>query len=123
MRPSEAYWQVGGLVEQLGKVQATAVKFLEADDPETVLHILLTLLEEVGGGADYIDDSDGELGDFANGLGLSLAEAILSLHLSGAERGKLTQKLTKVGKRAGDYVWTTPSTWPSRPPVRVGRER
>lgn len=103
MRPSEAYWQVGGLVEQLGEVQATAVKFLEADEPETALHILLTLLEEVGKGADYIDDSNGELGDFANGLGLPLAEAILSLDLSAVERQKLTQKLTKVGKRLGDY--------------------
>ena len=46
MRASEAYWHVGGLVQELDGVQASAMKFLEAGDPDTALTILLTLLEE-----------------------------------------------------------------------------
>ena len=69
MRASEAYWQVGGLVRELAEVQATAMKFLDAGDPDTALAILLTLLEEATYGAEHIDDSDGYLGGFVNDLG------------------------------------------------------
>jgi uncharacterized Zn finger protein len=103
MRASEAYWQVGGLVEQLGEVQATALKFLDAGEPETALQILLTLLEEAGGSIEYIDDSDGEMSGFVSELSQPLAEAILSLDLSAVEREKLADQLTRLAAHLGDY--------------------
>ena len=55
--------------------------FLDAGEGEAALRILLTLLEESHDGFEYVDDSNGELGDFLSGLGGTLAEVILSLDL------------------------------------------
>jgi uncharacterized Zn finger protein len=79
MRASEAYWHVGGLVEELRGVERSAREFLDAGEAEAALRILLTLLEEGSDGFEYLDDSNGELGDFLNGLSATLAEIILSL--------------------------------------------
>ncbi|MGB8645334.1 MAG: SWIM zinc finger family protein [Anaerolineae bacterium] len=103
MRASEAYGYVGGLVGQLGEVQATAMKFLDADEPETALAILMALVEEAGHGVEYIDDSDGELGDFMSRLGQPLAEVILSLDMSAVEREKLVRELEKQARYLADY--------------------
>ncbi len=103
MRASEAYWHVGGLVQELDEVRDTAMKFLDAGDAESALEILLTLAEEAGDGIEYIDDSDGELGGFTSDLGLPLAEAILSLDLNAVEREKLRQRLEELNRGLGDY--------------------
>ncbi|HLF27951.1 MAG TPA: SWIM zinc finger family protein, partial [Anaerolineae bacterium] len=103
MRASEAYWHVGGLADELRGVQASALKFLDAGDPDTALAILLALIEEAGDGIEYIDDSNGELGDFLGGLGQPLAEGILSLELSAVEREQLANRLKKSAKQLGDY--------------------
>lgn len=103
MRASEAYWQVGGLANQLREVQGTAMKFLDAGEAETALAILVTLIEEAGHGAEFIDDSNGELGGFVSELGLPLAEAILSLDLSEVEREQLADRLTQIAGYLSDY--------------------
>lgn len=103
MRASEAYWHVGGLANELRGVVENARKFLDANDAETALEILLAVLEEAGGSIEYIDDSNGELGGFMSELGAPLAEAILSLELSQVERARLIARLNKVSKHLGDY--------------------
>jgi uncharacterized Zn finger protein len=103
MRMSEAYWHVGDLANQLREVQQSAAKFLDAGDAETALEILLVLLEEASRGIEFIDDSNGELGGYVGDLGTALAEAILSLELSPVERTKLTGRLEKLIRYAGDY--------------------
>ncbi len=103
MRPSEAYWHVGGLANGLRGVQATAMKFLDAGDADTALAILLALVEEAGAGIEYIDDSNGELGGFLGELGQPLAEVILSLDMSAVEREQLANRLKKHAKHLGDY--------------------
>ena len=103
MRMSEAYWHVGGLVDQLGEVQDTAMKFLDAGDAETALAILSTLAEEAGHAIEFVDDSNGDLSGFVADLGQPLAEAILSLDLSAVERQKLVAQLHKLDKYLSDY--------------------
>lgn len=103
MRTSEAYWHVGGLVEELRGVERSAREFLDAGDAEAALRILLTLLEESHDGFEYIDDSNGELGDYLNGLGGSLAEVILSLDLSEEEREDLLSDLDDLNGSLSDY--------------------
>ncbi len=103
MRASEAYWQVGGLVQQLAEVQEAAMKFLDAGEPQAALDILLILAEEASRGFEFIDDSNGELGGFLGGIGLPLAETILSLELSPSERKKLTARLDKLERWLADY--------------------
>ncbi|HKZ85283.1 MAG TPA: SWIM zinc finger family protein [Anaerolineae bacterium] len=103
MRPSEAYWHVGGLVEELRGVQASAMKFLDAGDADTALAILLALVEEAGDGITYIDDSNGELGGFLGELGQPLAEVILSLEMSAVEREQIANELKEHAKHLDDY--------------------
>jgi uncharacterized Zn finger protein len=103
MRMSEAYWHVGGLVNQLAEVKVSAMKFLDAGDADTAFTILITLLEESSHGIEHIDDSNGELGGFVGELGQPLAEAILSMELGGRERDKVISQLKKLIKYASDY--------------------
>ena len=103
MRASEAYWHVGGLVEGLRDVERSAREFLDAGDAESALRILLTLLEESGDGFDYIDDSNGELGDYLDSLGVTLAEVILSLDLDEERREDLVSDLDELHDRLSDY--------------------
>lgn len=109
-RASEAYWGMGGLADGLREVQASAQKFLDANDPNTALTILLALIEEVANSHsyEYLDDSsfrerNNELGDFMNGVGLPLAEAILSVEWNEKERAQLAQKLKKWERELSDY--------------------
>jgi uncharacterized Zn finger protein len=103
MRMSEAYWHVGGLVGELSGVQQTAVEFLNAGDAGSALEILLALLKESHDGFDYIDDSNGELGDFLAGVGETLAEVILSLDLNEEEREDLASDLDDLHDNLSDY--------------------
>jgi uncharacterized Zn finger protein len=103
MRASEAYWHVEGLTHQLRAVQETAMKFLDAGDPETALAILMAIVDEGGHGIEYIDDSDGYFSGYMGSLGEPIAEVILSLDMSAVEREKLIQKLEKQSKYLADY--------------------
>ena len=102
MRMSEAYWHVGGLVGELNSVRQHAIEFLNAGDAESALQILLTLIKESHNGFEYIDDSNGELGDFLSSLGETLAEVILSLDLN-EEREDLASDLGELHDKLRDY--------------------
>lgn len=95
-RMSEAYWMMGGMVDQLDHVRDTAYDFLEADDAQGALIILTTLLTQVSGSFEQFDDSDGVLGSFLSELALPLVEAILSADLSKSEHRSLFIKLEPV---------------------------
>jgi uncharacterized Zn finger protein len=103
MRMSEAYWHVGGLVGELNGVRQSAIEFLNAGDAESSLAILLTLIKESHDGFEYIDDSNGELGDFLSGVGETLAEVILSLDLNEEEREDLASDLDELHDKLSDY--------------------
>ncbi len=103
MRASEAYWHVGGLTDELRGVERSAREFLDAGEAEAALQILLTLLEEANDGFEYIDDSNGELGDFLNNLGATLAEVILSLDLNEDEREDLLSDLDDLHDQLSNY--------------------
>lgn len=103
LRASEAYWHVGGLTDELRGVERSALEFLDAGEAEAALRILLTLVEESSDGFEYIDDSNGELGDFLNDLGATLAEVILSLDLDEDEREDLLSDLDDLHDQLSDY--------------------
>lgn len=103
MRASDAYWHVGGLTDELHGVERSAREFLDAGEVESALRILLTLVEESSDGFEYIDDSNGELGDFLDGLGATLAEVILSLDLDEDDREDLLSDLDDLHDRLSDY--------------------
>jgi len=103
MRTSEAYWHVGGLTDELRGVKQTAKEFLNANDAETALEILLALVEESQDGFDYIDDSNGELGDFFDEVGETLAEVILSLDDLEDRRESILIDLDDLHDKLSDY--------------------
>lgn len=103
MRASDAYWQVEGLTGQLQGVEQKAMNFLAAGDAEAALRILLTLLEESADGFEIVDDSDGYLGDYLDGVGEALAEVILSLDLDEERREDLVSDLDELHGKLGDY--------------------
>jgi len=100
---SQAYWGVSGMVEQLEEMRHSAIQFLDAGDPQGAITILLVLLQEVADEYEIFDDSDGELGDFLDNLGVPLAEAILSAELDAEERSKLEDKIEQIGDYLSDY--------------------
>jgi uncharacterized Zn finger protein len=102
-RMSEIYWMLGGMVQELGRFVDVAEACLAAGEAEEALTILMTLLEEVAGRYDQFDDSDGVLGDFLAGLGLPLAEAILSIQQDKAGRRTLKGKLEPIVSELADY--------------------
>jgi uncharacterized Zn finger protein len=103
MRPSEAYWHVGGMTNELAKVQDVAMQFLAAGDPDSALTIPLALIEEAYHGVEFIDDSDGYIGNFMIGLGQPLTEVILSLNLNQLERERLAGRLEKLDRELDQY--------------------
>jgi uncharacterized Zn finger protein len=103
MRMSEAYWHVGGLTDELRDVEKTAMEFLDAGDAETAFRILMTLLEESHDGFDYIDDSNGELGGYLDGLGKTLAEVVLSLDLDEDRREDILSDIDEIHDKLSNY--------------------
>src|SRR5262245_5752143 len=103
MRMSEAYWHVGGLTDELRGVEKTAMEFLDSGDADTAFRILMTLLEESHDGFDHIDDSNGELGDYLNDLGETLAEVILSLDLDEDQRKDVLSDIDEIHGKLSDY--------------------
>lgn len=100
---SQAYWGVSSMVEQLEEVRQSAKQFLEAGDPQGAIRILMVLLQEVADEYETFDDSDGELGEFLDSLGLPLAEAILSAEIDAGERSELGDRVNEICDSLSDY--------------------
>ena len=77
MRPSEAYWHVGTVVDEVRQVLDGAWERIEARDERAALHILDAITDEYSEAWEYLDDSNGEVGEFFHELGAAWAEAIL----------------------------------------------
>ncbi|MCI0391344.1 MAG: SWIM zinc finger family protein [Acidobacteria bacterium] len=103
MRMSEAYWHVGGLTDELRDVEKTAMEFLDAGDAETAFRVLMTLLEESHDGFEYIDDSNGELGGYLDGLGKTLAEVVLSLDLDEDQSEDILSDIDEIHSKLSNY--------------------
>lgn len=129
MRMSEAYWHVGGLTEQLDGVEKTAMKFLDGGDAETAFRILMSLLEESYDGFEYIDDSNGELGGYLDGLGKTLAEVVLSLDLDEDQREDILSDIDEIHDKLSNYgvdglkaaIAAAQFGWDELPPEAQGR--
>jgi uncharacterized Zn finger protein len=103
MRPSEAYWQVGSVVNQVGQVLDQARAFVEAGDGGNALAYLEAITDEYVEGWVNLDDSDGYAGGFFGTLGEAWTRAALIAALSPAERKQWADKLTRWQAEFGDY--------------------
>ena len=88
MRPSEAYWHVGEVVQELRENDlALAWGCLDDDDGPGALTILQALTEAYMDEWEALDDSDGEASAFFDDLGEAWCEALLSADLT-VDEGK-----------------------------------
>jgi uncharacterized Zn finger protein len=86
MRSSEAYWQIGAVVNEIGQLVEQAWALIKADDGRQALTILEAITEEYTSEWENLDDSDGEASGFFSDLGTAWTEAILSTDLTREER-------------------------------------
>ena len=104
MRASEAYWQVGGAVNEVRQTLERAWDCIKADDGQSALLLLEAITDEYQEAWETLDDSDGEIGDFYyHDLGPAWTEAILTANLDPEERGLWADKLEEWQRDASDY--------------------
>ncbi len=103
MRPSEAYWQVDSVVNQVGQVLGQAQAFTEAGDGENALAYLEAITDEYVEGWTSLDDSDAYASGFFEDLGTAWTEAALVADLSPAERKRWADKLTRWQAEVDEY--------------------
>jgi len=104
MRPSEAYWHVSSVVNQVRQLLHQAQGFIEAGDGRNALLILEAITDEYVEGWICLDDSDGFAGEFFGELGKTWTEASLAAgDLSPEERERWAQKLTRWQAEVGEY--------------------
>ncbi|HET6567786.1 MAG TPA: SWIM zinc finger family protein [Rhodothermales bacterium] len=103
MRPSQAYWHVGEVVNEVRKELEQAQTFIEAGDGRNALRYLEAITDGYVDGWINLDDSDGE----ASGLFVDLApawtEALLTADLSADERADWVEKLAAWQDEIEDY--------------------
>src|SRR5260370_4754015 len=85
-RSSEAYWQVGAVVKEVGQLVEQAWALIKADDGRQALAVLGAITEEYMSEWENLDDSDGEASGFFSDLGKAWTEAVLSADLTREER-------------------------------------
>src|SRR6266571_6142183 len=103
MRSSEAYWQVGAVVNEIGQVVEQAWTLIKADDGRQALAVLEAITEEYMSEWESMDDSDGEASSFFSTLGAAWTEAILSADLSREEREQWADQLAAWQEELDDY--------------------
>src|SRR6266566_1794625 len=103
MRSSEAYWQIGAVVNEIGQVVEQAWTLIKADDGRQALAVLEAITEEYMSEWESMDDSDGEASSFFSTLGAAWTEAILSADLSREEREQWADQLAAWQEELDDY--------------------
>lgn len=93
MRPSEAYWYVGGVVDEVRQILEVAWSLIKAGDGRDALLVLEAITDEYMKAWEWLDDSNGEVGEFFYELGEAWTEALLSERLDRSERQSWGEKL------------------------------
>ena len=103
MRGSEAYWQVGAVVNEIGQLVDQAWMLIKADESRQALTVLEAITEEYMSEWESLDDSDGEASGFFSDLGAAWTEAILSADLTREEREERADQLAAWQEELDDY--------------------
>src|SRR3989440_545181 len=104
MRSSEAYWQVGAVVGEVGQLVDQAWALIKADDGRQALKVLEAITEEYLGEWENLDDSDGEASGFFSDLGPAWTEAVLSADLTREEREGWADRFSAWQGELEEYV-------------------
>ncbi len=94
MRPSEAYWHVGNVVNQVRGLLDRAWELIEAGDGNNALRVLEGITDAYVNEWYNLDDSDGDASAFFSDLGAVWTEAALTADLTPEERAQWIEKLS-----------------------------
>ncbi len=122
LRPSEAYWHVGNVVEEVRQVLGQVQTVVEQGAAREALPLLEALTDEYAQQWFYLDDSDGDAYAFFEDLGRVWAEALLAADLNAAERRSWQERIEawlhdneygdaeglEAARRAAKYGWDDP---------------
>jgi uncharacterized Zn finger protein len=103
LRSSEAYWAVGGVVQEVRRIAEQARPHLDAGDVRGALAILEAATEAYLDEWEQLDDSNGEASGLFDDLDLLWAEALLSGELTAAERQGWNARFAAWQKDVEDY--------------------
>lgn len=103
LRPSEAYWQVGGVVHGVRDILTQVTAFLNDGDATGALAVLDAITDEYLSIWEGLDDSDGEASAFFYDLGPVWTETLLSADLDEAARESWTEKLNGYAADLSDF--------------------
>ncbi len=103
MSGSEAYWHVGGVVDEVRAIANQARPFLEGGDGRSALAILEAVTDEYVEGWTELDDSDGAASDYFPELDQLWAEALLTADLTPTERDAWAERFTDWAAELDDY--------------------
>ncbi len=103
MRSSEAYWQVGAVVNEVRQLLEQGWTLIQADDGRSALSLLEAITEAYVADWTNLDDSDGEASGFFQDLGPLWTEALLSVDLSSKEGKVWASKLEIWQREIDDY--------------------
>lgn len=82
MRPSEAYWQVGTVIEEIRQVLADVESTIGKAEGEDALILLEAITDTFVQEWTHLDDSDGYVHDFFSDLGTAWTEALMAAGLT-----------------------------------------
>src|SRR5438067_2528665 len=103
MRSSDAYWQVGAVVNEVGQLVDQAWALIKADDGRQAITVLEAITEEYMSEWENLDDSDGEASGFFSDLGTAWTEAILTADLTREEREQWADQLAAWQEELDNY--------------------
>src|SRR6266496_1337074 len=103
MRRSEAYFQIGAVVNEIGQLVDQAWELIKADEGRQALTVLEAITGEYLSEWENLDDSDGEASGFFSDLGTAWTEAILSADLTHEEREQWADQFAAWQAELDDY--------------------
>src|SRR5207248_5857958 len=103
MSGSEAYFQIGAVVNEIGQLVDQAWELIKADQGRQALAVLEAITEAYLSEWENLDDSDGEASGFFNDLGTAWTEAILSADLTREEREQWAEQFAAWQEELDDY--------------------
>ena len=103
IRPSQAYWHISQLLQNLEQLANEAQSFIENGDGRNALLILEAITDVYVNRWMMLDGSSGETGEFFYPLGKRWIEALLSADLTATEQETWANKLEQWQSEISDY--------------------
>ncbi len=103
MRPSEAYWHVSEVIDDLEALASKAKDFAAVGDVDNALSVLVGVTNAYVTDGFILDDSDGYVGEFAYTLDQLWASVLLAIDLDEETRAELKRAMSSWQVELEDY--------------------